>query len=243
MKKIVMLLVSIMLIFSSCLTIMAEEEPNNNVESTSNNQQDNDIDDKENVVGENLDSKDKQDGYSNNSIQENDLAVVKNTVLTLQSGTDFNKNISSDTTAIEFVSYREVPSNVTTIDVSSNKDGSIIAWNEGTTMYVSPSEEGNIIYANSSCYSMFNTLGIRLGSGTNAKIETIKFENFNTSNVTDMTMMFGGCPNLKSLDLESFNTSNVTNMTSMFYGCSNLSSLDLSVFDTSKVTTMLEMFM
>lgn len=64
----------------------------------------------------------------------------------------------------------------------------------------------------------------------------------NTSNMTNMSSMFGGCSNLTSLDLSDFNTSQVTNMSSMFEGCNRLKSLDLSSFDTRNVTDVNYMF-
>ena len=60
----------------------------------------------------------------------------------------------------------------------------------------------------------------------------------NTSEVTNMAWMFGGCKNLTSLDLSHFNTSQVTDMGAMFPSCKSLTSLDLSSFNTSKVTTI-----
>ncbi len=60
----------------------------------------------------------------------------------------------------------------------------------------------------------------------------------NTSEVTNMAWMFGGCKNLTSLDLSHFNTSKVTDMGAMFPSCKSLTSLDLSSFNTSKVTTI-----
>ena len=73
-------------------------------------------------------------------------------------------------------------------------------------------------------------------------LEEIDLSFFNTSNVTNMSSMFGGCSSLTNLNLRSFNTSNVTNMSSMFGGCSSLTSLDLSSFNTSNVTNMSSMF-
>jgi surface protein len=98
----------------------------------------------------------------------------------------------------------------------------------------------------------------------------VSFENLtylNTSEVTDMSRMFGACESLVSIDLSNFNTEkvkrmdemfwacdftfidlskfkthNVVNMSSMFNGCKNLKTLDLSNFDTEKVITMQGMF-
>ena len=67
-------------------------------------------------------------------------------------------------------------------------------------------------------------------------------DNFNTTNVTNMFGMFGGCCSFTALDLSSFNTSNVTDMGTMFYYCSSLTSLDISNFNTSNVTNMKNMF-
>lgn len=47
-------------------------------------------------------------------------------------------------------------------------------------------------------------------------------KNLNTSDVTDMSNMFGYCSALKSIDLSNFNTSKVTNMSNMFSGCDSL---------------------
>ena len=67
-------------------------------------------------------------------------------------------------------------------------------------------------------------------------------DNFNTSNVTNMSGMFDSCSSLTNLDLSSFNTSKVTNMYNMFNHCSSLTSLDLSNFNTTNVTDMQNMF-
>ena len=91
------------------------------------------------------------------------------------------------------------------------------------------------IFAPSDCTSIFNSF---------KKMIQINFNNnFNTSNVTNMSSMFYGCSSLTSLDLSNFNTSSVMNMSSMFFMCSYLTSLDLSSFNTSKVTSMERMFL
>ena len=64
----------------------------------------------------------------------------------------------------------------------------------------------------------------------------------NTSEVTNMGWMFGGCSSLKNLDLSSFNTANVSDMRCMFYNCESLMSLDLSHFNTTVVNDMYGMF-
>ncbi len=75
-----------------------------------------------------------------------------------------------------------------------------------------------------------------------SKLSDVRFDNFDTSDITDMHSMFRDCSSLTSLDLSSFDTSNVTDMGYMFSGCSSLTNLDLSSFDTSNVTSMWYMF-
>ena len=60
----------------------------------------------------------------------------------------------------------------------------------------------------------------------------------NTTGVTIMYGMFGGCTSLTSVPL--FDTSSVTNMQQMFATCSSLTSIPL--FDTSSVTNMNQTF-
>ena len=71
-------------------------------------------------------------------------------------------------------------------------------------------------------------------------LKTVEY--LNTSKLTNMSNIFGGCSALISIDTSSFNTSNTTNMSNMFSGCSSLTSLDVSNFDTSNVTNMIGMF-
>ena len=56
-------------------------------------------------------------------------------------------------------------------------------------------------------------------------LTSISFENFNTSNVTDMHYMFEGCSSLTSINLSSFDMSKVTNTTDMLSDCSALTEI------------------
>ena len=75
-----------------------------------------------------------------------------------------------------------------------------------------------------------------------SNIQSIDITGINTSNVTNMSNMFGNCKKLTSLNLSSIDTSNVTNMQSMFFSCNGLTSLDVSNFNTNNVTNMQSMF-
>lgn len=74
------------------------------------------------------------------------------------------------------------------------------------------------------------------------KLRTLNLKNFDTSNVVDMSEMFRWCGALESVNVSDFNTSKVINMSRMFDGCVALKTLNVSSFNTSKVTDMSEMF-
>ena len=76
----------------------------------------------------------------------------------------------------------------------------------------------------------------------NNNIKSFDMKNWDISNVTNMSDMFGGCAYLTSVDVSNWDTSNVTNMSGIFTGCSSLTSIDVSNWDTSNVTDMTYMF-
>lgn len=78
--------------------------------------------------------------------------------------------------------------------------------------------------------------------GACSNLTNLDVSNFNTTNVTNMSNLFFNCSSLTSLDVSKFNTANVTDMSSMFVGCSGVTSLDVSKFNTANVTTMADMF-
>jgi len=132
----------------------------------------------------------------------------------------------------------------------------IEVWKNGTNvMFLSDAD----MYAPDVCKAMFarcnalTTLDLSNFNTANvtamsvmfdgcAALQTLDLSNFNTANVTAMSAMFGGCTALQTLDLSNFNTANVTTMYRMFDGCTALQTLDLSNFNTANVTTMYEMF-
>ena len=73
-------------------------------------------------------------------------------------------------------------------------------------------------------------------------LTSLDVSKFDTSQVTDMSYMFGEGEALETLDVSKLNTNQVINMDGMFHHCKNLISLDVSEFDTSHVTDMSGMF-
>ena len=78
-------------------------------------------------------------------------------------------------------------------------------------------------------------------AGAGAMMPNLNANFLNTSNVKTMESMFANSE-FTSIIVSDWNTSEVTNMLEMFAFCYNLTSLDLSNFNTSKVTTMEGMF-
>ena len=101
---------------------------------------------------------------------------------------------------------------------------------QGTTSTEIAFVNSKIIAPANSSY-LFN-----FGDSTPA-LKTIIFNNFYTTDVTDMSYMFKDCSNLETISFGSnFDTSAVTNITQMFYNCTSLTELDLSGFDLSNIT-------
>ena len=110
---------------------------------------------------------------------------------------------------------------------------------DGTTIYIAPMDGSrNVMYAPKD--SSWLLCGSYLGLSDS--LQTIYFDNLDTSRVTNMAAMFKNCYALTSLNLDGLDTSNVTSMASMFSNCEALTSLDLSKLNTRNVTTMNSMF-
>ncbi len=87
-----------------------------------------------------------------------------------------------------------------------------------------------------------NTTNMTRVFGNCFSVTNLDLRSFNTSNVTTMSSFFGQCNGLISVNLSGWNTSNVTDMSGMFFECTSLQSLNLSNFNTSKVEHMDGMF-
>ena len=147
------------------------------------------------------------------------------------------RSIAEKVTRVEFLDtlpdLSSYTLNTNKWDVSVAENRKIMAWFEGTTLRIGAN--GPVI-ANPDCSWMF-----RFGYNKN-NIESISFDNnFDTSDVTNMSYMFTDCRNLTSMDVSQFDTSKVTDMSHMFQYCA-LTGIDVSKFDTSNVVNMEYMF-
>ena len=173
---------------------------------------------------------------------------------------DYEKKITSITTKKDNI----VPATATeSWDISEAGDGSVMAYVEddgsgNSTYKLTIGGKGGIIANESMIYyfAIFNKMtSIDLSAldtsevtnmngmiGGCSSLISLDVSNFDTSKVTDMGYMFAYCSSLTSLDVSNFDTSKVTDMGYMFAECRSLTSLDVSKFDTSKVTNMKDMF-
>ena len=183
----------------------------------------------------------------------------------LISTSDFhNSTYKSNITSVEILTSKDVPEDaVASWDVSSKKNGSVMAWvindpeNVGKyKLYIGGN--GGVIANSNSSYLFYNFTGVTEMNLSNLdtsnvidmsymfyyceSLTVLDVSNFDTSNVTSMYYMFSYCRSLTALDVSNFDTSNVTSMSYMFISCSSLTALDVSSFDTSKVTNMSSMF-
>ena len=172
------------------------------------------------------------------------VTVGNATLMVASSGTDKDTDnyLRSNVAKNKIESIKFVKGQVQTrgiieqFDASKAEDSSIIGYytdEDGNGMYELTISSEVKIEANSNSSRLFSAL---------SNVKEIKFENFDTSQVTDMSSMFVYCKSLISLDVSKFDTSQVTNMSAMFFECSSLISLDVSKFDTSQVTNMSAMF-
>lgn len=132
-------------------------------------------------------------------------------IYVLETGAVLNQEIQ-DAESITFT-WENAPDGTDTKDVSQDKDGSIVLWNDGNDYYISSQKADQVIN--------MNTISSKMFSGCKS-LTKINFKNIDTSKVADMSEMFANCSALKELDLSSFNTSNVEDVRKMFYRCTNL---------------------
>ncbi len=124
----------------------------------------------------------------------------------LKTGYEFEQLIpitseSKGTTGVTSIVFTDAKAaeGTTLTDVSASNDLSVVAWQDGSTWYVSTQKEGqNIIFNESASYMFAET-----------EVESITFNNIDTSHVKNMSEMFSDCSSLKTIDLSNFDMSKV----------------------------------
>ena len=172
------------------------------------------------------------------------VTVGNATLMVASSGTwkDTDNYLRSNVVKNKIESIKFVKGQVPTsgiieqFDASEAEDSSIIGYytdEDSNDMYELTFVSETNIEANQNSSYLFYYL---------SNVKEIAFDNFDTSQVTNMGSMFRDCSSLTSLDVSKFKISRVTNISLMFASCNNVTSLDVSKFDTSKVTNMGGMF-
>lgn len=109
-------------------------------------------------------------------------------------------------------------------------------WNMFRCFYQIGINERNLNYLPLANWDTSNVTDMSYMFGKNKTTSLAGLENWNTSNVTDMRNMFETNSNITDMDaLANWNTSKVTSMRSMFDGCSKITNADfMENWDTSK---------
>ena len=146
-------------------------------------------------------------------------------------------------------------------DASAEKDGSVMAWVQGTgsgyELYVAgeggvkaPESCRNLFrgYSNvtayhfNGCFDTSSVKEMRYMFMGNKSLTEVNLESFDTGRVTAMPDMFASCTALQKVDLASWNVSSVKNFFHMFGNCSQLSELDMSQWDVHEDAEVREIF-
>ena len=160
-------------------------------------------------------------------------------------GPDFNAKLKALETATNKIEHFKksavVPAaSMNAVNIEDEEsDYEIKLWLDPTDKTAYYYTEPEKVYLNTDSSKMFYS---KYDEQKIKNILDLDLSNFNTSNVTNMGIMFHGMSSLTSLKLSNFDTSKVTNMQWMFFGMRSLTTLNLSSFNTSKVTDMSYMF-
>lgn len=144
----------------------------------------------------------------------------------LETGKALNARLQNQTvTEIHFV-YDRAPGAF--VDVSQDKDGSVVMWHVGTKYYISTQTKGQaveeMVYFNADSSHMFENL---------YDLEKIDFDSAYTTYMKNAAYMFAECALLEELDLSPFNTERLEYVQYMFYNCHSLNRI--LVFDRSLI--------
>lgn len=146
----------------------------------------------------------------------------------LETGQIFNDRFQgTGVTEISFV-YDNAPAEVSITDVSQDKDGSVVMWNQGTKYYISTQtkeqETEQFVYFNADSSHMFEGL---------YTLQKVSFDAAMTTYMVDASYMFAECTMIMELDLSPFSTERMQYTGYMFYNCHSLTTI--LVFDRSLI--------
>lgn len=146
--------------------------------------------------------------------------------------------------SVSFCKFSDVPAGAARAGdgIQETDSGDIGVYYVGTSVYIAPVNSDEKMTAPKDCSFFLSSYGSTGKSQLKIILQSVTFDDLDTSGVTDMSSMFQKCGSLSSVDVSGFDTSSVTAMSSMFSGCGSLTTLDLRSFSTGQVKTMTGMF-
>lgn len=195
-----------------------------------------------------------------------DLSVTSGTFARpyLMAGEDFNRTTSSIKSSVEtavFVDY--IPDlaghtyGVDKFDVSKQQDNTVIAWVDGTELYIGG--EGGII-ADPSLNDMFSyytslesvTFGKVLDTSPSVSakrmflsctsLTAVDLNSIMTKGIKDFQLMFANCITVRNLDISGWDMGNALNLSGMFLDCDYLMKVVMGAKDIRNALTLENMF-
>ena len=157
----------------------------------------------------------------------------------LTSGENFNKITSPVKNKIQTVEFmNRIPdlsdyeTGVTKFDVSKEQNKTVIAWVDGTKMYVGGM--GGII-ADESLNTMFSYY---------TALTDVKFKDvLDTTPSNSAYNMFLCCANLLTTDIANLDMKGITNYQMMFANCDSIEKIDISAWNMSSAKNLYGMFL
>jgi len=116
--------------------------------------------------------------------------------------------------------------------------GTIRGWNHNTTSAAETAKLSSI--QQFGCLELINDVGNLFGSCVNLNLSNVR-DTLSTKYLTNMIGLVRDIPNININLLNNWDVSNVTNMSSMFTNCTNFNN-QIGNWDVSNVTTMSSMF-
>lgn len=179
-----------------------------------------------------------------------------------QGGTTVKRASITKITIVD--SYTPTGSEKSSWDASAAKNGSVMAYVNGSELTIAGNGSGNVyanpdssyVFSSSGSDSFVNVTAINGGNIFDTskattfermfnlckKLESVDVSTWETQSVSSLKATFSQCFALNSIAVDNWDTTNVLDMTATFQLATGLTELDLSKWNVSKVTSMLNMF-
>ena len=221
------------------------EEIKTNIETLKNIIQDKDIINKKVDNNETMNLNDFQNKSVISGILDVDINDIENGIILFNSDYDYDMDFYLEDKKVSLEKDFDNNWRLNYSFITTGKYAFWMVFNDIVTDMEGFFATGPNIYSlDFSLFDSTNLTNMRILFNKCKKLKEIKgFDKLNTSKVIDMEGLFQNCITLEYIDLSNFDTSNVTNMAFMFNHCNRLKEIKgLDKFITSKATTMEGMF-